>query len=88
MENTYLDDGGRPLLVLITEEETMPVNIELLNPQVVAKVNDAIRRWWQVDILVVTDTIVSFGSEHHPSNLNESYFGMGHLMSVLDGVGA
>jgi hypothetical protein len=62
VENTYLDHGGRPLLVLITEEETMPVNIELLNPQVVAKVNDAIRRWWQVDILVVTDTIVSFGS--------------------------
>jgi len=37
-----------------------------------------IRRWWQIDILVVTDTIVSFGPEHNPNNLNESFFGMSH----------
>jgi hypothetical protein len=36
--------------------------------------------------LVVTDTIVSFGSEHDSRNLNEDFFGMSHLMGVLEGV--
>jgi hypothetical protein len=40
------------------------------------------------DILVVTDSIVSFGSEHHPNNLNEAYFGMRHLIGALEAVGS
>ena len=66
----------------------MPVNFDLLDAKIALNVHDWIRRWWQIDILVVTDTIVSFGPEHNPNNLNESNFGMSHLIGVLEGVGA
>jgi hypothetical protein len=48
---------------------------------------DEISRRFRIDILVVADTIVSFGSEHDPANLMESYFGMSHLLGVLRQVG-
>jgi len=66
----------------------MPVNFELLDAKFSAKLNESILRWWRIDILVVTDTIVSFGPEHDPRNLNESYFGMSHLIGVLESVGS
>jgi hypothetical protein len=66
----------------------MPVNSALLDSAITLKVFDWIRRWWQIDILVVTDTIVSFGPEHNPNNLNETYFGMSHLIGVLESVGS
>ncbi|MGZ0077562.1 hypothetical protein [Methylomonas sp. YC3] len=46
--------------------------------------HDSILRWLRIDILVVADTIVSFGPEHDPRNLNEDYFGMSHLIGVLE----
>lgn len=52
-----------------------------------AQLTDLIRFWRRRRILVVTDGIVSFGPEHDPNNLQESYFGMSHLMSVLSGQG-
>jgi hypothetical protein len=48
---------------------------------------ESILLWRTIHILVVTDTIVSFGSEHDPRNLNEDKFGMSHLISVLEQVG-
>ena len=66
----------------------MHVNLELFDSEIARNLNDLIRRWWQIDILVVTDTIVSFGPEHNPNNLNESFFGMSHLIGVLEGVGS
>ena len=66
----------------------MRVNHELFDSEIARNLNDLIRRWWQIDILVVTDTIVSFGPEHNPNNLNESFFGMSHLIGVLEGVGS
>jgi len=53
-----------------------------------SRFSDLIARWMRIHILVVTDTIVSFGPEHDPRNLEESYFGMSHLISVLQGAGA
>ena len=53
-----------------------------------ARISDIILRWWRVDILVVADTIVSFGPEHDPRNLNEDHFGMSHLIGVLEHVGS
>ena len=58
----------------------MHVNLDLFDSEIARDLNDLIRRWWQIDILVVTDTIVSFGPEHNPNNLNESFFGMSHLI--------
>ena len=52
-----------------------------------AQLTDLIRFWRRRRILVVTDGIVSFGPEHDPNDLQESYFGMSHLMSVLSGQG-
>jgi hypothetical protein len=52
------------------------------------RISDLIARWWRIDILVVADSIVSFGPEHDPSNLNETNFGMSHLIGVLGHVGA
>ncbi len=52
------------------------------------KLSEFILRWLRIDILVVTDSIVSFGPEHDPRNLNEDYFGMSHLIGVLGQVGA
>ena len=66
----------------------MPINFDLLDSKIALNVHDWVRHWWQIDILVVTDTIVSFGPEHNPNNLNESNFGMSHLIGVLEGVGA
>jgi hypothetical protein len=58
----------------------------LLDPDIRVRLNDVISRWWRLDILIVTDTIVSFGPEHDPRNLDEDYFGMSHLVSVLEGI--
>ena len=66
----------------------MPINFDLLDSKIALNVHDWVRHWWQIDILVVTDTIVSFGPEHNPNNLNETNFGMSHLIGVLEGVGA
>ena len=41
----------------------MTVNLELLDQEIALNVRDLIRRWWTIDILVVTDTIVSFGPD-------------------------
>lgn len=60
---------------------------EMLDPERRVRLSDLIGRWLVLDILVVTDTIVSFGPEHDPRNLNEDYFGMSHLMGVLQGIG-
>ena len=66
----------------------MPINYELFDVEIANKISDLIRSWWRIDILVVTDTMVSFGSEHDPRNLDDSSFGMSHLIGVLDGVGS
>ena len=52
----------------------------------VERLNEVIVAWSRLNILVVTDTIVSFGPEHDPRNLNETFFGMSHLIGVLEGV--
>ncbi|MDQ1487090.1 MAG: hypothetical protein QOJ62_2783 [Actinomycetota bacterium] len=59
---------------------------DLLDTEIRDSLNDLVVSWWRLDILVVTDTIVSFGPEHNPNNLNESFFGMSHLIQVLDGI--
>jgi hypothetical protein len=53
---------------------------------VTERLRELIARWWRIDILVVADTIVSLGPEHHPNNLNEDNFGMSHLLATLQSV--
>jgi hypothetical protein len=65
----------------------MPIWAELDSVRIKDLLADHIARWWRVQILVVADTIVSLGPEHHPDNLNEDHFGMGHLLGVLQDVG-
>lgn len=65
----------------------MPIWDDLSTIEQRVRIADLIGRWWRIDILVVADTIVSLGPEHHPNNMNEDYFGMAHLLGVLEGVG-
>lgn len=64
----------------------MTIWSNLLHPETRTRLSDLIASWWRIDILVVADTIVSLGSEHDPRNLDEKYFGMGHLIGVLEAV--
>jgi hypothetical protein len=61
----------------------MSIFDDLLDTRVNAALEDLIARWYQIRILVVTDSIVSFGPEHDPRNFGENYFGMSHLIAVL-----
>jgi hypothetical protein len=79
-----LDVLGRPAEL----EIAMPLFTEILELKNHARISDLIQRWLRTDLLVVTDTIVSFGPEQDPRNLNESFFGMSHLIGVLESVGA
>jgi hypothetical protein len=65
----------------------MPIWSDLATAELSESVSALLARWWRIDILVVADTIVSLGPEQHPDNMNEDYFGMAHLLDVLDGVG-
>src|SRR5690606_9227546 len=65
----------------------MPIWDDLTNIEHRTRIADLIARWWRIDILIVADTIVSLGPEHHPDNMNENYFGMAHLLGVLEGMG-
>jgi hypothetical protein len=65
----------------------MTLLTELLDSRARVSLNELVQRWLRIDILVVTDTIVSFGPEHDPRNLDESVFGMSHLIGVLEQVG-
>jgi hypothetical protein len=62
----------------------MTIWTELLQTRAHERYSELIARWSRIDILVVADTIVSFAPEHDPRNLDESWFGMGHLMGVLE----
>lgn len=62
----------------------MPIFTHLFDTGVHERLSDIIKQWWRINILVVTDTIVSFGPEQDSRNLNEDYFGMSHLMGVLE----
>ncbi|MGB8701607.1 MAG: hypothetical protein WCD18_19505, partial [Thermosynechococcaceae cyanobacterium] len=64
----------------------MTIWSDLAKFEVSKSFSEIIALWGQINILVVTDSIVSFGSEHDPRNLNEDYFGMSHLISILDQV--
>ncbi len=64
----------------------MTILTELIGTEARSKVSDLIARWNRINLLVVTDTIVSFGPEHDPRNLNEDNFGMSHLIGVLEHV--
>jgi len=66
----------------------MTIWTELLQPKYHERYSELVARWSRIDILVVADTIVSFAPEQDPRNLDESYFGMGHLMGVLKQVGS
>jgi hypothetical protein len=59
----------------------------LTNMETRTLLSNTIEKWRRVHILVVTDTIVSFGPEQDPRNLQEQYFGMSHLIGVLEKVG-
>ena len=65
----------------------MNILTQLLTTEARANLSELVARWWRIEILVVTDTIVSFGPEHDARNLNEDYFGMSHLIGVLQQVG-
>lgn len=64
----------------------MPILEDLLDVRVHGPLSELLEKWWRTKVLIVADTIVSLGPEQHPNNMNESYFGMGHLLSVLGGV--
>lgn len=64
----------------------MPIYGDVFKLEVYERIAELVLRWSTIDILVVADTIVSLGPEHHPNNLNENFFGMGHLLGVLEGV--
>jgi hypothetical protein len=65
----------------------MTIWTELASIEARAKISEELKRRGRIDILVVTDGIVSFGPEHDPRNLNEDHFGMSHLIGVLEQVG-
>lgn len=66
----------------------MPIWSDLIDIKQHRRISELIGRWWRIDILVVADSIVSLGPEHHPNNMNEDFFGMAHLLGVLESMGS
>jgi len=64
----------------------MTIWSDLTKFEVSKSLSEIIGHWGRIHILVVVDSIVSFGSGHDPRNLREDFFGMGHLISVLNQV--